>query len=605
MIDVRCQTNWRATRKALQKFKVCEASKSPIHSHMRPHKKAFALETTTATKQALRHQTRAMLRHALARSLRTSSSRAAKAATAVRCLASGPPRNATEISDELLNKLGSLSTQALIDGLWVMGWPTSHIMGARPLTEGQPKTIGRAITIQFVPQRPDIMKDKPPGMESPEYEAFELAGPKEVVVMNSVGPWESVGGDIKFLRLMQKKVAGLVTDGSVRDTAVLRGYGFPVFSHSTTPRQGPHEHQPWACNVVINCGGVTVRPGDAIIGDQDGVVVIPAAVAQDVYDIAHSREIIEDVVKTELEQNPGPPGRYYPFHSKMIKEDSPLGKLLTSKGITPTGGFMKGIHSVARGGQEKYFSNYYRGGKNISSKRNNTRNSKIGSSNTIFKRNMSSYVRSQSDYDEVMKTVLQHRACAVLRTLHEGKAELAMDAAVRGGFKLAEFTLTTPGCLDAVANFAKRTDVLTGVGTVMNVDDAKKAMDAGSRFIVSPVLIPAVVEWCKENNIVCMPGCQTPTELHYAYTLGAPIQKLFPGVAGGPAWVKAVSSALPHLRINPTSGCDLETCQDYLRNGASSVGFVAPAFDQDKIKNGDWDGIAATAKALTDAVKAA
>ena len=449
------------------------------------------------------------------------------------------------------------------------------------------------------------MKDKPPGMESPEYEAFELAGPKEVVVMNSVGPWESVGGDIKFLRLMQKKVAGLVTDGSVRDTAVLRGYGFPVFSHSTTPRQGPHEHQPWACNVVINCGGVTVRPGDAIIGDQDGVVVIPAAVAQDVYDIAHSREIIEDVVKTELEQNPGPPGRYYPFHSKMIKEDSPLGKLLTSKGITPTGGFMKGMHSVARGGQEKYFSNYYRGGKNISSKRNNTRNSKIGSSNTIFKRNMSSYVRSQSDFDEVMKTVLQHRACAVLRTMHEGKAELAMDAAVKGGFKLAEFTLTTPGCLDAVSNFAKRTDVLTGCGTVLNVDDAKKAMDAGSRFIVSPVLIPEVVEWCKENNIVCMPGCQTPTELHYAYTLGAPIQKLFPGVAGGPAWVKAVSSALPHLRINPTSGCDLETCQDYLRNGASSVGFVAPAFDQDKIKNGDWDGIAATAKALTDAVKAA
>ena len=85
------------------------------------------------------------------------------------------------------------------------------------------------------------MKDKPPGMESPEYEAFELAGPKEVVVMNSVGPWESVGGDIKFLRLMQKKVAGLVTDGSVRDTAG----EVRVLTPSTTPRQGPHEHQPW------------------------------------------------------------------------------------------------------------------------------------------------------------------------------------------------------------------------------------------------------------------------------------------------------------------------------------------------------------------------
>ena len=218
---------------------------------------------------------------------------------------------------------------------------------------------------------------------------------------------------------------------------------------------------------------------------------------------------------------------------------------------------------------------------------------------------MSSYMKSQSDYDEVLQTILKHKATAVLRTMHEGKAELAMDAAVRGGFKLAEFTMTTPGWEDAVSNFAKRTDVLTGVGTCLTVADAKRAMDVGSRFIVSPVLIPAIVTWCKENNIVCMPGCQTPTELHYAYTLGAPIQKLFPGVAGGPAWVKAVSSALPHLRINPTSGTDLGTCQDYLRNGASSLGFVAPAFDQQRIKDGDWDYIVRTATALTDAVKAA
>jgi len=508
----------------------------------------------------------------------------------------GQARNEKEISDELLDKLGTLSTQALIDGLWVMGWPTAHIMGARPLSEGQKKACGRAITVQFVPQRPDIMKDKPPGMESPEYEAFEMAGPREVVVMNSVGPWESVGGDIKFLRLMQKKVAGLVTDGSVRDTAVLRGYGFPVFSISTTPRQGPHVHQPWACNHVINCGGVTVRPGDAIVGDQDGVVVVPAAVAQEVYDIAHSREIVEDVVKKELEQNPGPPGRYYPFHSKMIKAESPLGKLLTSKGITPVGGFMKSSYSTqARGGGQ--YNN------NNNQRTTNTRG--INKNTAMFQRNMSSYMKSQSDYDEVLQTILKHKATAVLRTMHEGKAELAMDAAVRGGFKLAEFTMTTPGWEDAVSNFAKRTDVLTGVGTCLTVADAKRAMDVGSRFIVSPVLIPAIVTWCKENNIVCMPGCQTPTELHYAYTLGAPIQRLFPGVAGGPAWVKAVSSALPHLRINPTSGTDLGTCQDYLRNGASSLGFVAPAFDQQRIKDGDWDYIVRTATALTDAVKAA
>uniref|UniRef100_A0A6U4PYF8 Enoyl reductase (ER) domain-containing protein n=2 Tax=Hemiselmis andersenii TaxID=464988 RepID=A0A6U4PYF8_HEMAN len=244
----------------------------------------------------------------------------------------GPSASPTTISDELLGKLGKLSTQALVDGLWVMGWPPAQIEGARSLAKGM-KCVGRAVTVRFVPARPDIATDKPGGEISPEYEAFELCGPDSVIVMASVGPWESVGGDIKFLRLMQRQVGGLVTDGSVRDTDTMIGYGIPTFSYSTTAKQGPAAMQPWECNGVISCGGVTVRPGDAIIGDQDGVVVVPAAVAQQVYDIAHSREEIEEIVKTQLETEKCPPGKYYPFMSGKIKADSPLGKLLTSKGV--------------------------------------------------------------------------------------------------------------------------------------------------------------------------------------------------------------------------------------------------------------------------------
>jgi len=244
----------------------------------------------------------------------------------------GPAASPTTISDELLGKLGKLSTQALIDGLWVMGWPTSFIEGARPLAKGM-KCVGRAVTVRFVPQRPDIGADKPGGEISPEYEAFELCGPNTVLVMSSVGPWESVGGDIKFLRLMQRQVGGLVTDGSVRDTDTMIGYGIPTFSFSTTAKQGPAAMQPWEAQGVISCGGVTVRPGDAIVGDQDGVVVVPAAAAQQVYDIAHSREVIEEIVKTQLEQEKCPPGKYYPFMSGKIKPESPLGKLLDSKGV--------------------------------------------------------------------------------------------------------------------------------------------------------------------------------------------------------------------------------------------------------------------------------
>ena len=157
----------------------------------------------------------------------------------------------------------------------------------------------------------------------------------QVLVAEAVGPWESVGGDIKFLRLKQRQIGGLVTNGSVRDTDEVLDYGFPCFSHSVTACQGPAAMQPWRCNDVVNVNGTVVRPGDAIIGDQDGVVVVPAKVAETVYRIGHGREEIEEIVKEELTKNPGPPGKFYPFMSGKIKVDSPLGQLLKTKGITP------------------------------------------------------------------------------------------------------------------------------------------------------------------------------------------------------------------------------------------------------------------------------
>ena len=218
---------------------------------------------------------------------------------------------------------------------------------------------------------------------------------------------------------------------------------------------------------------------------------------------------------------------------------------------------------------------------------------------------MSTYTQTEAHYQSVLKQFAEHKACAVLRTPIVGACTPAMNAAVDGGFKLVEFTLTTPGCLDSVSEYASRKDVLTGVGTVMTVDDAKRALDAGAQFIVSPVLIPEVVEWCAANKIVCAPGCQTPSEMVQAWKLGAPIQKLFPGVAGGPAWVRAVSAALPMLRINPTSGVEISTAADYLRAGASSLGFVAPAFPPKLVENKEWDAISKIASDIQAAVKSA
>ena len=224
---------------------------------------------------------------------------------------------------------------------------------------------------------------------------------------------------------------------------------------------------------MINCGGVVVRPGDAIIGDQDGAVVIPASHAQQVYDIAHSREVIEDIVKEELTKNPGPPGKFYPFMSGKIKPDSPLGQLLDSKGV-------KFAHSAARPGTRVGVPTVAPTGTTLGSRRT------VGAS-----KNMSTYTQSEAQYQSILKQFAEHKACAVLRTPIVGACTPAMNAAVDGGFKLVEFTLTTPGCLDSVAEYASRKDVLTGVVSSSHI--AQHVLERGWVFPLLRPLAPRLV----------------------------------------------------------------------------------------------------------------
>ena len=142
------------------------------------------------------------------------------------------------ITDETLEVLRAIPTQTLIDAQWVKGWPMSYIEGAVPLQEGQ-HLAGRAVTLRFVPHRPDLAGDKPKGADSAEYVAIEMCGPGEVLVIDAMGwKYSSVGGDIKFLRMKQLGAGGLVTDGGVRDSISLKEYGFPVYSASLTAKAG-------------------------------------------------------------------------------------------------------------------------------------------------------------------------------------------------------------------------------------------------------------------------------------------------------------------------------------------------------------------------------
>lgn len=194
------------------------------------------------------------------------------------------------------------------------------------------------------------------------------------------------------------------------------------------------------------------------------------------------------------------------------------------------------------------------------------------------------------------------RATAILRTNIADAAAPAMDAAIRGGFRIVEFTLTTPNALDLIGQFAARGDVIVGAGTVLTVDDARSAVDAGARYLVSPVVDEAVIDAAGSLNVAMMPGTHTPTEMLRAHRAGAQLQKLFPAPDSGPKFVKACLGPLPFLRIVPTNGVHLNNTGAFLKAGAFAVGFVNTLFDPNDIAAGEFDRIEQRAAKLIEEV---
>lgn len=197
------------------------------------------------------------------------------------------------------------------------------------------------------------------------------------------------------------------------------------------------------------------------------------------------------------------------------------------------------------------------------------------------------------------------KASAILRTSEEAAAGPAMEAAVRGGLRIVEFTLTTPGAYDRIAEFAARDGLVVGAGTVLEVEQARQAVKAGARFLVSPVTDEAVIEEARALGVAVMPGAHTPTEMLRAHRAGAQLQKLFPAPGQGPAFVRACLGPLPFLRIVPTNGVTVENAGAWLAAGAHALGFVAPLFDRDEVLSGQVDRIEARARALLGAVATA
>lgn len=161
--------------------------------------------------------------------------------------------------------------------------------------------------------------------------------------------------------------------------------------------------------------------------------------------------------------------------------------------------------------------------------------------------------------------IARHRLLPILTVETPEQAEPLAKAILAGGLSCAEITLRTPAALDCLRVLAAHEGLLVGAGTVRNVAQAKAAVEAGAKFLVTPACVPNVLAWGRDNGIPITPGCVTPTEIELALSFGCEAVKFFPASNfGGTSTLKAFAGPLPEVRFIPTGGISQKTLPEYL-----------------------------------------
>jgi len=207
-------------------------------------------------------------------------------------------------------------------------------------------------------------------------------------------------------------------------------------------------------------------------------------------------------------------------------------------------------------------------------------------------------------------TVGRVEACgvvAVIRLRDSSKLRAVIDALAAGGVKAIEVTMTVPRAIELIGEIAPTLppDFVIGAGTVVDPDTAHAAILAGARFIVGPVLRPAVIDVCHRYDVAVMPGCFSPTEILTAWEAGADVVKVFPATALGPSYFKDIRGPLPQLKLMPTGGVSLENAGDWIRAGAVAIGVGTALVDAKMVAAGDFAAISDRAARFVEAVRAA
>ena len=196
---------------------------------------------------------------------------------------------------------------------------------------------------------------------------------------------------------------------------------------------------------------------------------------------------------------------------------------------------------------------------------------------------------------------------AVIRMKDPGKLRAVIDAIAEGGVRAIEVTMSVPGAVGLIAALAPALppSILFGAGTVLDAATARAVIDAGARFVVSPVFRREVIDACHERDVAVAPGCFSPTEILDAHEYGADIVKVFPATALGPSYIRDVRAPLPQVRLMPTGGVTLDNAGEWIRAGAVAVGVGSALLDAKAIEDGRLDVLVNNARRIVASVASA
>jgi 2-dehydro-3-deoxyphosphogluconate aldolase/(4S)-4-hydroxy-2-oxoglutarate aldolase len=205
---------------------------------------------------------------------------------------------------------------------------------------------------------------------------------------------------------------------------------------------------------------------------------------------------------------------------------------------------------------------------------------------------------------EIISLLTKPGIIAVVRTDKTEQVPFICEALLAGGVIALEITFTVPNALAAIREASRRfgSQALIGAGTVLNAAACRDAIAAGAEFVVSPITKLEMVEAAHAADKPVMLGAYTPTEAQTAHEAGADFIKIFPADKLGPSYIKALRAPLPHLKIVPTGGVDLNTAADFLKAGCAALGVGGSLLTAEILKTNNWPELTRLARSFVEIV---